>query len=325
MLSTTRRAVLGSYLASMAMTIGRRASADTRAWPTGPVKIIVPVPAGTATDLTARIFGERLAQIWQQPVVVEPKPGGDGLAGLGAFAALRDPNALLFSFSTAVSLNPQIYKSLPYDATSDLVPITTTTEVLFALAVNATSTVTSLAQLVSEVRAQPGKLTWGAAPGLPHFVFERFRQENNLDMAYVGYRQTSTAVTDVGEGRLQVLIAAAQTLQPAIQTGKARLIAVCSATQAPQLPGVPTAPEAGFPNLVVPGIGCAYGGRGMTADVRDRIAGDIDVVAQAPDLVARFSQIGQAVKRSTPLQLAQLMDQQRQALAPLAKVMAAAQ
>jgi tripartite-type tricarboxylate transporter receptor subunit TctC len=285
----------------------------------------VPVPAGTATDLTARLFAERLSVLWQQPVLVDPKPGGDGLVGLGAFAALRDPNALLFAFSTAVSLNPQVYKSLPYDPVADLLPIATTTEVIFGLAVTAASPVQTVQDLVAAARASPGKLNWAAAPGLPRFVFERFRQENSLEMVYVGYRQTSAAVTDLGENRVNVLIASVQTLQPVIDAGKARLVAICSADRAAQMPAIASAPEAGFPLLVVPGIGCAYGGRGMSPSVRDRIARDIDTVARDKQLVAQFARIGQAVRRSTATELATLLAQQAASLAPLAAVMAAAQ
>ena len=322
---TRRTLVTGSLAAGGVAVIGRAGRAQAPQWPNGVVKIVVPVPAGTATDLTARIFGEKLSAIWKQPVTVDNKPGGDGLVGIGSFATARDPNALLFSFSTAVSLNPQVYATLPYDAVRDLLPITTTTEVIFAIAVHTAGGITSIPDLIAQSRAKPGALNWAAAPGLPRFVFERFRQESALSMTYVGYRQTNTGVVDLGEGRVQVMIASIQTLQPVLESGKARLIAVATTARVASIPDVQTVVEANAAGLVVPGIGCAFGGRNMSPAVRDQIARDIQAVAQSPGVAGQFAKIGQVVYRTTPAQLAVLLDQQRRALAPLAAIMATAQ
>lgn len=294
------------------------------AWPTRPVRIIVPVAAGTATDLTARIFGEKLSAIWGQGVAVENKPGADGLIALGAFVSGRDDHTLLFSFSTAVSLNPQIHAKLPYDAAVDLVPITTTSEVLFAIGVHASVPVATIANLASYARANPGKMNWAAAPGLPRFVLERYLREQGLDLAYIGYNQTGSAVQDLGEGRLQVMIAALNTLLPVIENNKAKLLVIASTNGAQTAAAVPNAVAAGVPTLVIPAIGCAYGWKGMSVTLRDRVAADIDAVAQDADVVSQLSNVGQVVRRSTPAALATLLAEQQTALAPLADVMRAA-
>ncbi len=298
--------------------------ARTPAWPTRPVRIIVPVAAGTATDLTARIFGEKLSAIWGQGVAVENKPGADGLIALGAFVSGRDDHTLLFSFSTAVSLNPQIHAKLPYDAAVDLVPITTTSEVLFAIGVHASVPVATIANLASYARANPGKMNWAAAPGLPRFVLERYLREQGLDLAYIGYNQTGSAVQDLGEGRLQVMIAALNTLLPVIENNKAKLLVIASTNGAQTAAAVPNAVAAGVPTLVIPAIGCAYGWKGMSVTLRDRVAADIDAVAQDADVVSQLSNVGQVVRRSTPAALATLLAEQQTALAPLADVMRAA-
>jgi tripartite-type tricarboxylate transporter receptor subunit TctC len=294
------------------------------AWPTRPVRIIVPVAAGTATDLTARIFGEKLSVRWGQGIAVENKPGADGLIALGAFVSGRDDHTLLFSFSTAVSLNPQIHAKLPYDAAVDLVPITTTTEVLFAIGVSSTVPVASIADLVAFARDNPGKLNWAAAPGLPRFVLERFLRERGLDLAYVGYNQTGSAVQDLGEGRLQVMIAAVNTLLPVIENKKAKLLLIASTERAQAAATVPHAVEAAHPTLAIPAIGCAYGWKGMPTALRDRLAADIDAVAQDAVVVTQLGNVGQIVRRSNPAALAVLLVEQRVALAPLAEVMRAA-
>lgn len=323
-ITMTRRLVLSGLALSASIAGARIPRALANTWPTGAVKIIVPVPAGTATDLTARLYGERLAQRWKQPVVVDPKPGGDGLVGLGAFANLRDENALLFAFMTAVSLNPFVYKSLPYDPIADLVPIATTTEVLFGLGAGAATGISSLADLIARARAAPGKLNWSAAPGLPHFVFERFRLENKLAMNYVGYRQTGTAVIDLGEGRLDVLIASTQTMQPALDTQKARLLLVCSPNRIERLGNVPSATDAATKDLIVPGIGCVFGGRGMAQETRLQIARDIEAVSQDSDLVSQLAKIGQFIRRANTTETEAMIAEQRVSLASLASIMSEA-
>lgn len=299
------------------------AVAQTTGWPSRPVKVIVPVAGGTATDLTARIFGEKLSAIWGQPFVVENRPGADGLVAIGGFVQARDDHTLLFSFSTAVSLNPLVHPKLPYDATVDLTPITTTTEVLFGIVVHAAVPVTTMKDFGSYARANPGKLNWAAAPGLPRFVLERHRREQQLDMAYVHYNQTGTAVQDLGEGRLQAMIGSISTLVPVLEAKKATLIAIASMERSALAPDVPSAKDAGFPDLAVPAVGCVYGWKDMPVALRDSIAHDVDAVAQDKEIIARFDKIGQVVRRSNPEKLAALLAEQRATLAPLAAAIAA--
>jgi tripartite-type tricarboxylate transporter receptor subunit TctC len=310
-----------SLFAAAALSIGCAAAARAQAWPTRPVRIIVPVAAGTATDLTARIFGERLAARWGQPIVVENKPGADGLIALGSFVSGRDDHTLLFSFSTAVSLNPMIHQTLPYDPDADLVPIATTSEVLFAIAAHAGVAASTMAELGALAQAQPSRLNWAAAPGLPRFVLERHFREQKLKLTYVGYNQTNAAVTDLGEGRIEVMIAALNTLWPVIEARKAKVLAIAAGERATMLPSAMAAPEAGFPDLAIPAVGCVYGWRSMPPALRDRIAADVDAAAQDPALTAQLARVGQRVKRSTPADLAALLADQRRDLKALAAVM----
>ncbi len=320
MVISRRGFVIGSGSLVLADTASR-----AQAWPSRPVKIIVPVAAGTATDLTARIFGERLSTRWRQPIVVENKPGADGLIALGSFVAGRDDHTLLFSFSTAVSLNPMIHAKLPYDPDIDLVPITTTSEVLFVVAVHERVAAGTMQELGQLALAQPGKLNWAAAPGLPRFVLERHFRERKLNLTYVGYNQTNAAVTDLGEGRIEVMIVALNTLWPVIEARKVKVLIIAAADRAAMLPGVPSAVQSGFPDLTVPAVGCAYGWRDMPVALRDRIAADMDAAASDPALVMQLAKVGQIVRRSTPVDLAKLLADQRRDLKPLAEVMAGKQ
>ena len=321
MRSMTRRLFLGSAAWAVVSLVSSASVAQS--WPTRPVKVIVPVAAGTATDLTARIFAEKLSPAWGQPIVVENRPGADGLVAIGSFVAARDDHSLLFSFSTAVSLNPLIHAKLPYDPAVDLTPITTTSEVLFGIAVHASVPATTMQEFGAHVRANAGKLNWAAAPGLPRFVLERHRREQNLDMVYVSYNQTGSAVQDLGEGRLQAMIASVATLVPVLEAKKAKLLVIASTDGSSLAPGVASATQSGFPALAVPAVGCVYGWKDMPVALRDRLARDIDTVARDAEIVDRLAKIGQIVRRSTPADLARLLAQQQETLAPLAAAMAA--
>ncbi len=233
----------------------------------------------------------------------------------------RDDHSLLFSFSTAVSLNPLIHAKLPYDPDTDLTPITTTSEVLFAIAVHAAVPAATMADFGAFVRANPGKLNWAAAPGLPRFVLERHRREQKLEMVYVSYNQTGTAVQDLGEGRIHAMIGSVSTLMPLLESKKAKLIAIASRSRSALATDVASATESGFPELAVPAVGCVYGSKGMPVDLRDRIARDVGAVAADEEIAARLAKIGQVVRRSTPAELARLLADQRTSLAPLADAM----
>ena len=300
------------------MAIAQNAS---QVWPTQTVKIIVPVPAGTATDITARVFGDKLSAKWGQPVIVENKPGADGLIAINSFVGTGDAHTLLFSFSSAVSLNPLIIPKLPYNPETDLVPLTTTSEVIMAVAVNPALDVNTLAELVALIKANPGQYNWASAPGLPRYVFEGFRRATGLDMIYVNYNQTGNSALDLGEGRIQVLIASASVLLPVVQAGKARLLAVTSPDRAKLVPDVPTASEAGYPSLAVPALGCVFGSKRLTPAAREKIAADVDAIAADPIVADRLALMGQTVRRSTPAALTQLLAAQRNTLAPIAEAL----
>ena len=320
----SRRTVLALSALASAPLIGPDFAAAADPWPTRAVKIIVPVAPGTATDLTARIFADKLSPLWGQPVVIENRPGADGLIAIGSFVSGRDDHTLLFSFSTAVSLNPFVHAKLPYDPAVDLVPVTTTTEVVLAVGAHIGLGASTLGELVARVKAEPGKFNWAAAPGLPRFVFEGFRNAAGLSMAYVPYNQTGSAAQDLGEGRIHVTIAAVSTLLPVAEAGKIKLLAVTSRDRAALVPDVPSAIEAGHPSLVVPALGCVFGWKDMPVELRARIARDIDAAATDSAVVDRLAKVGQTVRRSTPADLARLLAEQRVQLAPIAAALAAA-
>ena len=149
-------------------------------WPTRPVRLILTLGAGSGTDIGARLLADRLSQRWGQPVVVENRPGGDGLVAINAFVSARDDHVLLFAPSSSFTAHPFLHDNLPYKP-SDLVPITRVSTTLVAVSVPIGMPVASLAALVALARAEPGKLDWAGVTGAHDFVFAGWLKREGLD------------------------------------------------------------------------------------------------------------------------------------------------
>lgn len=288
-------------------------------WPHRTVRLILPVPAGSASDFSARLFAERLSQRWGQPVIVENRPGADGVIGVSAFLSADDDHTLLYAISAVYTIHPITREKLPYDPVRELVPISPTSDVVLAIAASEKSSIRSLDGLVQTARAQPGKLNWAGSPGLPPFVVGGFFKNSKLDLAVVSYRDLAPALQDLGEGRIDVFAHALGVIMPQVQSGKARLLAVASDVRVPLVPDVPTVTEAGFPELRMDGVVGFYGKRGMSEALRDRIASDVRAVARDPGIRERLAAVGQAARPGTASEFAALLDQYRRRLADLAK------
>jgi tripartite-type tricarboxylate transporter receptor subunit TctC len=285
--------------------------ARAETWPERPVKIIMPLPAGLGTDLALRLFAEKLSARWGQPVVVDNRPGADGIVGVTSFVNAHDDHTLLFSFAGPISINPFVHDKLPYDPVRDLVPIASAIDNFFAIAVSSATDVTSLPSFIEAARAQPAKFNWAATPGLPQFIFLAFQKRAGLALTQVPYRDFTPAIQDLAENRIQVMVTAPPVLIPAVQSGKARLLMVTNRQRSPLAPDVPTAAEAGFPELTFDGVVGFFGGRDLPASRRDRIAADVAAVADNPEIGSRLRELGIAVRTGTPAQFASAIEEQR--------------
>ncbi|MGY3149368.1 tripartite-type tricarboxylate transporter receptor subunit TctC [Bradyrhizobium sp. USDA 3397] len=309
-------AVVGLLLSAILCSSSAAVAGD---WPQRTVRLILPTPAGAAADFTARLFAERLSQRWGQSVIVENRPGADGVMGVAAFLGADDDHTLLYAISAVVTVHPITQPKLPYDPVRDLVPISPTSDVVLAIAASEKNSIRSLDDLVRTARAQPGKLNWAASPGLPPFVAGGFFKSSKLDLAFVSYRDVGPALQDLGEGRIDVFVHALGVIMPQVQSGRARLLAVASDVRVPLAPDAPTVTEAGFPELRMDGVVGFYGKRGIPDTLRDRIASDVRVVASDPGIREKLAAVGQAARPGTAAEFAALLDQYRRRLADLAK------
>jgi tripartite-type tricarboxylate transporter receptor subunit TctC len=298
------------------------AGASAQAWPQRPVRLMLPVPAGGGSDVTARLFADQLSKRWGQPVIVENRPGGDGIVGVSAFIGARDDHALLFSISAVVTVHPAINDKLPYDPVRDLVPIAPASDILLAIAASNRSGIRSLGELETLARAHPGKLNWASSPGLPPFVVGGFFKKSRLDIVSVPYKDLAPALEDLSEGRLDIYVHALSVLAPQAEASRARLLAIANRERGPAAAQIPTVVEVGYPDLSMDGLTGFYGRRGLSDTLRDRIAADIHTVAETPGIRERLVGLGQAARTDTPAQFAALLADYRLRIATLAKILA---
>jgi len=283
-------------------------------WPQRTVKFLLPLGAGSGVDIGARLFADRLAARWGQPVVVENRPGGDAIVAIGAFIGARDDHVLLCSPTSAFTAHPYLHDNLPYKP-NDLVPIARVSNTAIVVAVPTSLKIGSLTELVALARAEPGKLNWAGVTGALDFLFEGFLKSERLIMTKVPYRNPVEAANDLAEGRVQVYEAGLTIVQPQLQAGKIRMIAVTNSARAAVVPEIPTVSEAGYPALTLDGLVGYFGTANMPKEVRERIAADVRAVAADVTIVARLAATGQIVNAAGPVEFAAAIEEQRAKIA----------
>jgi tripartite-type tricarboxylate transporter receptor subunit TctC len=302
-------------LAPALMTVPAQAQAQT--WPQRTVRFIIPLPPGSGTDLSARLLAERLTERWGQAVVVENRQGGDGIPAVTAFVSARDNHTFLLSFAGIITINPLLHEKLPYDPSADLVPIAPVVDNFLGVSATAVLNVNSLADLVAAARAQPGKLNWAATPGLPYYILLALQKSAGIDMVQVSYRDFAPAYQDLNQGRLHVAATGLPTLVPHHRAGTSKLLFVTNRDRSPQAPEVPTAAEAGYRDLTFEGTVGLYGWRDMPADLKERIAADLNAITADPAFRARATGVGTAPRGGTPAEFAAAIEEQRGKIATI--------
>jgi len=304
--------------ASLALIAGAPAQ---QAYPTKPVRFILPYGPASATDITARLLADRLSARWGKPVVVENRPGGDGLVSLNAFVDAHDDHALWFGPAGVFNVLPYQHDKLPFDIKADLVPIVSVSQVVLAISMPASMNVNTVDEMMKLIRAQPGKLNGAAAQGLSDFLLFGFAKQKGLDIARVPYRDIMQAPNDLVQSRIQILSTSYAVVQPLAKAGRIKVLVVTSRQRAPSAPDVPTAAEAGYPDLTSESIGGLFGPRDMPEPLRESIAADFKKVTEDPIIAKRLGDTGQIMSVRSPAEFAKSVEEQRDKLAALAKVL----
>lgn len=316
----TRRIALAALMIAAGLELVGSAAAQ-QAYPTRTVRFILPYGAASASDMTARLFADRLSTRWGKPVVVENRPGGDGLVSLDAFVAAHDDHVLWFGPAGVFTVLPYQHDKLPFDPERDINPIASVSQVVLALSMPATMNVGSVDQLVTLARAQPGKLNAAAAQGISDFLLSGFIKNMDLQIVKVPYRDIMHAPNDLVEGRIQLLATSLAVVQPLANAGRIKVLAVSSRRRAPAAPDIPTASEAGYPALTFESIGGVFGPSGMPDTLRESIAADFRKVAEDPIIAKRLGDTGQIMSILGPAEFAAGVQEQRDKLAAIAKTL----
>ena len=256
-----------------------------QAWPTHTVRLVLPFGPGSGADTAARLFIDKLQQKWGQPVIIDGKPGGDGLLSLQTVVGAKDDHVLYFGPSSMFVVQRYMHEDTTFDPERDLAPIAGVAKVQIAVAVPTSLDISTLAQFVALARAKPNETSYGVAPGFSEFVFDGFAKENGLAIAKAPYRDITTSPVDLGENRIQLSMQSYAAMRTYAQTGKIKIIAINDRERTPIAPDIPSVVEAGFPGLLASPVLGMLGPSGMPLDLRRRIAAD--VVAAIDDKTVR--------------------------------------
>ena len=238
----------------------QKAAAD---YPNRPVRIIVPQAAGGGVDVVARLVAQKLTETWGQQVIVDNRPGANGIIGIDAVAKSKpDGYTIAAAFTSVLTINPHVYKTLPYDTFRDFAPITQNVTNTIVLVVNRSLPARSVKELVALGKSRPGDLVYGSfgIGNMTHLAGELMRLETGLKMTHVPYKGETPAVTDLLGGQVALLWATSAGVPAHIKSGRLRLLATGSDKRTSAYPDTPTMIELGYPNVRVTGWG-AYTSR----------------------------------------------------------------
>jgi tripartite-type tricarboxylate transporter receptor subunit TctC len=308
---------LAAALVSAALAL-LPASSAAQTWPQRSVRFLVTLGPGAGVDIGTRLFADRLSARWGQPVVVENRPGGDGIVAISAFVSAHDDHVLLAAPTSSFTAHPYQHDNLPYKP-SDLLPIARVSNTIITIAVPASLDVKSMSDLVALAKAQPAKLNWVGTTGALDFTFAGFLKSTGVVMTKVPYRNPVEAANDLAEGRVHAYETALAIVRPQLQAGKVKLLAVTNSERAPTAPEVPTVKEAGFPQLTFDGLVGFFGPTNMPLELRERIAADVRAVAADPIIGERLAVTGQILNVGGPVEFGAATDEQRAKIAMFAK------
>ena len=279
-------------------------------WPSRAVKFIVPLGPGSGVDITARLLGDRLSKKWNQTVVVENRPGGDSIVAINAFIGAADDHVLLFTPTGAFTAHPFLHDKIPYDI-NELGPIARITSTVVAFAVPTSSGIGTIKELLEKTKANPGKLNWASATATNEILFAAYLQKVGLSMTKVPYKDSVQPINDLAEARIDFYVGAYAIIRPHVESGKVKILSVTNKERAPGAPTLPTAREAGFPDLEFDGLVGLFGPKTMPDDLRARIAADIKDVLADPEISAKLTATGQIISPGGAKEFAAAMQAQQ--------------
>ena len=285
-------------------------SASAQEWPNRAVRFVVPWPAGGLNDLLARQFNDRVAKALGQPIVNDFKAGAGGRIGVADVAkAAPDGYTIGMGNLGPLTIFPNLYKNLPYDAKKDLIPVTMFAASPLALVVPANSPAKTVKDLIGMAKSQPGKLNY-ASVGIgtaQHLIFEMFKKKDGIDMTHVPYKGTNESLPAMFDGQIHAMFDTMPLMLPQLRANKIRAIAVTTPQRVPALPDVPTLAESGYEIDVVTWYAVIVPA-GTPKAITDRLYKEYTAVAQLPEVQKFLFDQGLVYLPNAPGQFAQRID-----------------
>jgi len=282
------------FCALLLLAVGLHGPAFAQAWPSRPVRIVVPAPAGSSLDLIARTLGDKLKDRWGQPVVVENRAGAGGLLGMDLVAKATDGHTLGMGFNGPIAFGPHMVRKMPYDPAKDLAPVVLATSQPNVLAVQASNPASTVAEFVAWAKAQGSKLSYGSVGNgsSSHLTMELFKGEAGFEAVHVPYAGSPPAATSLAAGDTQALFAVAPALLPLIQAGRVKLIAATSLQRTEAMPELPTFAESGYPGFEALAWNGLFAPAATQAATIERINADVNAVLRDPAVRETLSKQG---------------------------------
>jgi tripartite-type tricarboxylate transporter receptor subunit TctC len=271
-------------------------------YPTRTVRLVVPFPAGGPTDVLTRVVAQKFSERWQQPVVVENKPGAGGSIGSDFVAkAAPDGYTLLMATSSTHSIGPALQK-LPYDPDKDFTPLAHVWSAPNVMVVSPVLGVNDVKGFIALAKSKPGQLNFASSGigTIPHLSAEQFKLLAGVDLVHVPYKGTGLSIPDIASGQVAVLFDSIVTAQQHARTGKVKMLAVSTAKRSTLLPDLPTMQEAGVPGYDSTTWFGLFAPAGAPQQVVARVNAEANALAQAADVRERFAAAGAELAGGTP-------------------------
>jgi tripartite-type tricarboxylate transporter receptor subunit TctC len=287
-----------------AVTFVFASAAFAQSYPGKPIRIVVPFPAGSATDTIARILGQSVSAAMGQPVIVDNKVGADGaIAGAEVVKSAPDGYTLIMATNSPMAVAPAMKKVPPYDPVADFTPITDVGRYTFFLYANVDQPYRTYRDMVAYAKANPGKINYATGNTTGIMSFGQMNALAGVDMTHVPYKGEPQAVTDIIAGRVQLLWATPTTGLAHLKDGKLRALATNLKSRSGLLPDVPTMAEVGIPQYSVVSWAALYGPAKLPREIVQRLNKEFHDAAKRPEVVAALEKQAFTISLSTPEEL----------------------
>ncbi len=304
----TRRATLiVACFAALGWATPAAAQAD---WPSKPVRMVVPFAPGGSTDVVARMAAQQLSALWGQTVVVENRAGAGGNVGADLVAKSAPDGYTLLLASGSITINPHVYKKMPFDTKKDLAPITNVASGPMLVVVPDTSPAKNIKDLIAMAKANPGKLNFGSAGvgSQVHLAAENFADAAGIDIAHVPYKGEALGFTDLIGGQVQLMVGNFAAASALLGNGRLRALAVTGKQRSPQLPELPTVAESGLPGFENTGWFGMLAPAGTPPDIISKIQRDTAKVMNETQVKARLYVLGMTPVANSTADFVKQMD-----------------